>query len=184
MSGNSDSILEPDSIRYANPSALPELNASELLFNATLFPHRSMTPKGARTIITIVGIICALAGLRFIIVGAWPVVLFVMFDIIALWLAFYFNFRAARLFETIQLTQQSLIICRIHPNRQVETWNLEPYWLRIFIEKNNDNDALQIISHGKKLEIGEFLTSYEKQDIAVSLQSALRKWHRQGFDIT
>jgi uncharacterized membrane protein len=184
MSDNHDSILEPDSVRYANPSTLPDLNPSDLLFNATLYPHRSMTPRGARTIITIVGVICALAGLRFIIVGAWPVVLFVMFDVIALWIAFHFNFRAARLFETIQLTKQSLVICRVHPNRQVETWGLEPYWLRILIERYKDNDALQIISHGKKLEIGAFLTDREKQEIATSLQSALKTWRRQEFDTT
>ncbi|UTW55458.1 DUF2244 domain-containing protein [Kordiimonas sp. SCSIO 12610] len=181
MSNAPDDILQPDSIRYSRDEDLPALEGSDTFLSVKLFPHRSMTPKNVQTMLIIIGIICALAGIRFIIAGAWPVVLFVLFDVIALGFAFYFNFRAARLYETVHLTQQSLIICRIHPNRQVETWSLEPYWLQVRVKETSDNDKLQILSHGKQLEIGEFLTAYEKRDFANSLDKALNDWKRQDF---
>lgn len=183
MKNPSDHILEPDTIRYASNTAdLPSLDDQDTFFQAKLFPHRSMSPKTAQTVIAVIGILCIFAGLRFIIAGAWPVVLFVFCDVIALALAFYFNFRSARLYETIHLTKRSLIICRIHPNRQVETWSLEPYWLRTHIEKNNENDAFQIISHGKKLEIANFLIPHEKRDLKKALDRALHQWKHQEFE--
>ena len=182
MKSTSDHLLKPDTISYrADRIDLPTFDGHDTLFKIKIFPHRSISPKTAQMIIAIVGVLCVFAGLRFIIAGAWPVVIFILFDIIALSFAFYFNFRSARLYEMIHLSKQSMIISRIYPNHQIEIWNLEPYWLRTHIEKSHENDKLQIISHGKQLEIGSFLSPYEKRGLKDTIDQALNKWKHQEF---
>ena len=47
---------------------------TKLLFDATLYPHRSLKPHQFRRLFWFLVAVCLFAGLRFIVVGAWPVV--------------------------------------------------------------------------------------------------------------
>ena len=50
------------------------------------------------------GAVSFVAGFVFLLIGAWPVFGFFGLDVVLIYLAFKLNYRAARLYETIDLT--------------------------------------------------------------------------------
>ncbi|WP_417449135.1 DUF2244 domain-containing protein [Kordiimonas sp.] len=166
----------------AEADAMPK--ARRLHFNATLYAHRSLKRKNFNRMILILAAFCLFAAIRFIMVGAWPVVIFVAIDLIALWLAFYFNYRAAQRFETVQLTDRDLLVTRVQPNGHAETWRFEPYWVQVKLrELGEDRNELSLRSHGEQLSFGHFMLPDERREFADALEIALARWrHRVPVD--
>ncbi|GHF15403.1 membrane protein [Kordiimonas sediminis] len=151
---------------------------SPAVYSVTLYPHRSMAPRSFMVFMMILTAITALASVRFIVVGAWPVVPFLLLDIFLIWLAFRLCYRAARLTETIQLSEKDLIISRTQPSGKTESWRLEPYWARVQIT-TDEMHHLTVSSQGTSLEIGAFLMPYERISLKEDLDTAIWRWkHR------
>lgn len=146
--------------------------------NLMIYPNRSLNRRGFRTLMTVVAVITGLAALRFLAVGAWPVIIFVGVDVAALWLAFRLNYRAARLFETVTLTDNDLVVARIHPDGKRESWVFEPTWLRVRQDRDGAgrSRAVTLTSHGRTLHIGRFLAPWEREDLGRALESGLARW--------
>ncbi len=149
---------------------------TKLLFDATLYPHRSLKPHQFRRLFWFLVAVCLFAGLRFIVVGAWPVVIFLGVDILAIWLAFHFSYRSARLYETLQLSEKDLIVTRVHPNGQVESWRFDPYWVKLSLKTiDEDRNQLSLTSHGETLVFGDFLTPTDRRKLKAALMPELAR---------
>lgn len=156
------------------PAAEP---ARTLHFNATLYAHRSLPKKRFNHMILILAAFCVFAAVRFIMIGAWPVVIFVGIDLLALWLAFFLNYRAAKAFETVQLTDKDLLLTRVSAAGRVATWRFEPYWASVRIrERGDDENELYLRSHGETVYFGDCLTAPERRDFREALDLALARW--------
>ena len=70
-------------------------------------------------------------GLFFYLLGAWPVIGFMGLDVALIYVAFTLNFRALRLYETVDLTQEALTVTRVAPSGQSQSWSFNPYWVRL-----------------------------------------------------
>lgn len=152
-------------------------DARKLHFNATLYAHRSLPKKSFNRMIMILAAFCVFAAIRFIMIGAWPVVIFVGIDLIALWLAFFFNYRAAKAFETVQLTDKDLLLTRVSTNGRVATWRFEPYWVSVKLrERGEDDNELYLRSHGESVYFGDCLLADERRAFKVALENALATW--------
>jgi uncharacterized membrane protein len=151
-----------------------------VLFDAVLHPHASLTPRGFYLLMAAVGVISFCAGVAFVIAGAWPVFGFFAIDIALVYYAFKLNYRDARRYETVQLTDSTLTVERVAPSGKRERWRFQPYWLQVEIEDQPAPDsALTLRSHGRAVEIGSFLTTDEKIDLANALRSELKKLRTQ-----
>ena len=143
-----------------------------LLFDATLYPHRSLPKKRFHQLMMILTAGCLVASLRFIIIGAWPVAVFVAFDIAALWFAFRLTYRSGRLYETLRLNARELTLTRRYPDGATETWQFEPYWLQLEC-KHDDTNHLALVSHGRCVPFADFLTAGERAELYHALRGAL-----------
>lgn len=144
-------------------------------FSAVLTPHRSLGPKGFVILMTAIGLVSFLAGFAFFLLGAWPVVGFFGLDALLIYAAFKLNYRAGRLYETVDLTDDALTITRVQPSGRVESWTFNPYWVRLTLNgAPGRRHELTLSSHGKKLVIGAFLSDDEKKDFADALHDALQ----------
>lgn len=146
----------------------------EVLFDALLTPHRSLTPRGFAILMAIAGSIGFAFGAGFILLGAWPIFGFCGAE----WLLFYFcfrhNFRAQRMSERIRLTSDRLTVERRDRRGRLQSWSFQPYWLRVEIEEHHDSSTvLALASHGRRLAIASFLSPPERLDLARALKSAL-----------
>ena len=150
-------------------------------FSAVLTPHRSLGPKG---FMVLMGAICAVSfgtGLSFYLLGAWPVIGFMGLDVALIYLAFKLNFRALRLYETVDLTQHALTVTRVTPSGKSQSWRFNPYWVRLSVqERIGRSSEMSIASHGERLVLGSFLTDEEREDFASALGSALSAAKRPG----
>ncbi|MBL26094.1 MAG: hypothetical protein CMM50_00890 [Rhodospirillaceae bacterium] len=157
---------------------LPEPNsaAEPPLFDAVLYPHRSLGRRGFRIFMSAVIAVSLALGGGFWLMGAWPVFGFMGLDVLLIFLAFRSNYRHARLSETVRLTREKLTVQRFLPDGRVRAWDFQPYWLRVEIDRPEEHDCqLSIASHGQKLIIGSFLSPEERLDFAKALREALSR---------
>ncbi len=143
------------------------------LFEAILEPHRSLSPRGFLILMAAVVMVSFIAGIAFVMIGAWPVFGFIGLDAILIYVAFRVNFHSAKIYESVKLTENNFVVERRRPNGKVLSWQFQPYWLRVAME--GDNARLVISSHGKSVIIGEFLTPDERSDLAETLRTELDK---------
>jgi uncharacterized membrane protein len=146
------------------------------LFSALLTPHRSLGRTG---FLVLMGFVCAIsfiAGMVFLMMGAWPVLGFFGLDVLAIWWAFRINNRSAKAFEEIRMTPSELRVRRTSHRGHVVEWVLNPLWVRL--EQTGDPefgiDRLWLVSRGKLVSIGSFLGPEEKASFAKALLAALQ----------
>jgi uncharacterized membrane protein len=89
--------------------------------------------------------------------------------------AFKLNYRAGRMYETVELRDDALTVTRVDPRGQAESWRFNPYWTRVSVaERNGRSSELSIASHGRRLVFGAMLTDAERLEVATALKDALR----------
>jgi uncharacterized membrane protein len=146
----------------------------ETRFSAMLTPHRSLGPKGFMVLMSAVCLVSFGTGLLFYLIGAWPVVGFMGLDVALIYISFKLNYRAARLYETVDLTPAALTVTRVQPSGKAQIWSFNPYWVRLKLEERvGRSTELSIASHGNRLVFAAFLTDSEREDFAQALSTAL-----------
>lgn len=158
----------------SEPSDAPQ--RADLLFDALLLPHRSLSPRGFLLLMALVGATSFCAGLVCFLIGAWPVVGFLGLEVALIYGAFRLNYRQARLYETVRLTRRDLTVERIGQRGDVSTWRFQPAWLQVQMDDPpRPTSQLVLRSHGRSLPIGRFLTAQERSDLAAALRAALTR---------
>lgn len=144
------------------------------IFSALLTPHRSLGPRGFMVLMSAVCLVSFSTGLLFYMIGAWPVMGFMGLDVALIYVAFKLNYRAGKLYETIDLTPEALTVTRVQPSGKSEAWSFNPYWVRLRLEDRVGRPTeLSLASHGKRLVIASFLSDPEREDFAHALGDAL-----------
>lgn len=144
------------------------------VFSAVLRPHRSLGPKGFIILMSILAGISFIAGVAFLSMGAWPVFGFFGLDVLLVYIAFRLNYRAGRLYETVEVTPHELTITRVHPSGRTERFACNPYWARVRLAQARDGRTdLRLHLRGKEMSFGRFLTDDERHDFARALTGAL-----------
>lgn len=146
----------------------------ELIFDAVLTPHRSLSPRGFYLLMAAVALLGFSLGLGFFLIGAWPVVGFMGLEFLLLFLAFRVNYRRGSSFETLALTRDRLEVRRVDHRGRAQSWSFQPYWLRVeLLPPQGPDPQLALTSHGRRLIIGRFLAPAERISLAEALQSAV-----------
>lgn len=157
------------------------VQAEPFYFNAVLYPQRSLGKFGIAVILGIFITHALIFGGYFLLQGAWPIPGFFGLELILVIWLFLHHHKAGRNYESICLTENELIVQNHSPWNRHETsgpsWVFEPAWVKVFTDKDQtDTRQLKVVSHGRGVIIGEFLTDDEKMDLADALNRALAKW--------
>ena len=157
--------------------------AEPVLFDVVLAPNRSLPPLGFALLMGAISLVSFGAGMTFYLIGAWPVVGFLGLDVLLVYIAFKVSFHRMRAFETLRLTEQSLVYERVNPAGVRKRWTFQPYWLRIeFDDPPHHGSQLRLRSHGHAITVGAFLAPPERQDLALALRDALHKVRNPVFE--
>ena len=152
-----------------------------LILDACLRPNRSLSPRG---FVILMSVICAISfggGLAFFVAGAWPVVGFLGFDILLIYVAFRINYRDGRNYETLCMTRQTLEVTKVNYHGKARRWIFQPAWLQVHIDNPVKHDSpLTLRSHGRSLIVGSFLTPEERAEVANAISEALLEVRRVG----
>jgi uncharacterized membrane protein len=148
--------------------------AQPQLFRAVLRPNRSLSPAGFVVFMTAVAGASLVTGVLFYMIGAWPVSGFYGLDVLLLYVAFKASYRSGRLYETVELTPDRLVVTRVHPSGRRERFDWNPYWTWVRLHEARDGRTdLRLASRGSELAFGRFLTDTERRDFAAALKEAL-----------
>ncbi len=148
--------------------------AADRDLHVVLTAHRSLGPTGFVMLMGAFGFVCFATGLVFLTQGAWPVMGFFGFDVALLYIAFKLNYRSGRLYETVDLTPETLTVTRVQPSGKAQSWSFNPYWVRLSLEERiGRSSELSLASHGDRLVFASFLSDSEREDFAAALRAAL-----------
>jgi uncharacterized membrane protein len=158
-------------------------NADDLeptIFSATLTPHRSLGRVGFLVLMLLFGGVSFIAGVLFLVIGAWPVFGFFGLDVLLLYWAFRLNYRHAEAYEEVTVTPSTLTVRKVSHLGRVREWVLNPLWVRLDkVELEEFGiDRLFLVSRGRKLAIATCLGPDEKASFAKELGKALSEARR------
>lgn len=155
-------------------------NFDDVIFSATLRPHRSL---GRRGLVLVIGTVAALsfaAGLYFWWLGAWPVIGFLGLDVLAVAFAFRLNQRAARAYEEVEVSRAAIVIRRVTASGRRQEFRFNPYWVRLEMEQAEDEGVIRIAlrARGERLPVGAFLNPGDRGSFAIAFGAALAEARR------
>jgi uncharacterized membrane protein len=157
--------------------------ATDTLFEAVILPHRSLSPRGMRILMTIIVTVCGLTALRFWFIGAWPVAGFTVLEITLALLLLRLNVRRARASELVLLSADALRIVRTDQAGRRQERSLESAWLNVVLEEPRGRvPRLLLVARGVQEEIGRALGEVEKRDLAEALRAVLYNTRNPRFD--
>ena len=146
-----------------------------LPFRATLSPHRSLPQQGFLIVMLVLGVTSAIAGVVFLLLGAWPVMVFFGLDVALVYVAFRINYRDGRSYETIEVTRRAVTLTRRDGVGRERSETFDPALTYVsLISRKDEADVLSLVERGRSAILGVFLTDEERSEVADALQAALR----------
>jgi uncharacterized membrane protein len=136
--------------------------------DAELRPHRSLSVAAFRAMLIGVIVINVAVAVFFWVQGAFPVAGFLGLDVLALWLAFRFNYRAARRVERVRIVAGKVHVASFGSDGE-RHWVLNPLWARVA----RDGPGVLIRAGKGQMRIGVFLSPKECDSFAAALDAAL-----------
>lgn len=122
--------------------------------------------------------LCALSlgfGTAFALLGLWMVLPFVGLEVVALAVAFFCYGRHATDQERIELTADHVSVVRLEGECRQE-FAFVRSWTRVVVSEQGMGGGLrlELVSGGRRLEIGRHLTAGGRRRVARELNAALR----------
>ena len=146
----------------------------------SIWPHRSLSPKGFAILMSVLCVFLFLIGLGFFLAGAWPVIGFLGLELLIVWGAFKLNYRAARHLETIHTTTEELLVESQTPAGKRSKKSLPIGWLRIKLTppeapqtKSRHQQKIILSSHGEQAEVGKHLHPAEKAGLSRDISAMI-----------
>lgn len=173
-----------------------EDKSNAIIWSAVITPHCSLSSRGMVALLLALGALGALISLRFMALGAWPVVVFMALDIALVAAALRYANRRRRAYEYLWLDNEKLGIERGYRGEEAEQLQLKPYWLRLEWRGEPVDDAiplaeedfpanpsLWLVGEGQGVEIASWLSAPEKRAFADNLQQALHRWRNNSYRV-
>lgn len=158
--------------------------AETVLFQVVCTPPRSLSPRGFRALVALLGLFGGMTATMFLLLGAWPILPFLGVEVgFALALVAIHARGAARMAEIVVLTQDHLTITQIDARGRRRETVLDPYWARATYRADPAHaGVLRLESRGHSMEVGRHLGAEEKASLHNALAGALARARRPDFD--
>lgn len=161
--------------RWERAPAPPPL-CGDVFMDAVLRPHRSLSVAAFKALLAAFIAINAALAVFFVAQGAFPVAGFLGLDVLALWLAFRWNYRAALREEHVRIGPGQVHVASVDPGGRTTHWVLNPVWARV----GRDGRGVLIRAGEMQMRLGAFLTPKECESFAAALDGALWRAKRGG----
>ncbi|RJG46799.1 MULTISPECIES: DUF2244 domain-containing protein [unclassified Mesorhizobium] len=151
--------------------------ADQPFFQALLMPHRSLGRTGFLILMGALSFGWLATGAFFLSRGAWPVFGFFGLDILAVYIAFKLNYRAARAREEVTVSRTSLDIRKTAPSGRIEDHHFNPFWARFSVARHDEIGitGMAVDGQGQHVPIGSFLNPDDRESFASAFSRALAK---------
>ncbi len=146
-------------------------------FEAVLTPHRSLSKTGFIILMIFVSVSCFASGIFFLIAGAWPVMITMGLDVLAIWVAFKLNYRSARQYEEIKIWSHQVVVRKVSPSGKAIEHLFNPFWTKFDVQRHEEFGvtAMKLREKERVLEVGSFLNPADRTSFANAFALALAK---------
>ena len=124
-------------------------------------PNRSLTNFQILFFLFITGFLIIFIGGRFLLVGAWPIIIFGIVEFAILVTCTYFFVKSLKKTEKISLESKSMQLERLDGDEVIEQNSYNLNWLKIKNEKN----SLSVNYAGKKKIFASFLSEDRRKKL-------------------
>lgn len=165
--------------------AAPDLPGAvqDLLFEAQLVPHRSLSGRGLAIVLGFLGVASLCVTTLFWFLGAWPIAGFNGGEMLLAAFLLRAHARSRRAREVLLLTPDGMRILRFDEDGRRHERHLPAAWLAVQLEERNGRvPGLYLGSHGRREEVARMLGEAEKRDLAEALKGALYRMRHPVFD--
>ena len=139
-------------------------------YSVTFKPNCCLTTESKQKVVLLLTVIPCCIAIGFAMLGAWLVLPFVGLEIFALGFAFYYVNSHESDYESIRIDGNSLVIER-GSRQHISQYELNSYWVTVQRrELANGELQLYLLSHGKSIEVGRYLTRKQREVLADQLQ--------------
>ncbi len=147
----------------------------DTIFSATLVPHRSLGRRGFTVLMAAIAALWFVFGFYLWERGAWPIIGFGGLDILAIYIAFRLNYRAARAFEEIAVSRTEIVVRKVTANGRAQEFRFNPQWVRLEVEEVVDEGVVRIVlrARDKRVAVGAFLNPQDRKSFARAFGAAL-----------
>jgi uncharacterized membrane protein len=180
LAGSSPEMPLPFATPLLYSRAMATGNADDVLFSATLTPHRSLSRRG---------FLLLMGDHRRALVLHRPVFLvtwrrarhgLLRPGFPGRWIAFKLNYRAARAYEDIEVSRDALVIRKVSAGGRVQEIRFNPRWVRLELEREEDEGITRVAvrMRGERVAVGAFLNPEDRQSFARAFGAALAEARR------
>lgn len=150
---------------------------SKAIFNLELRPNRSLDRRQFKLMIAAVAFIFLLMGLRFLFLGAWLILPFMLADIALLVWAMRTSYASAQESEHLRLDENGLELLRLKGQHPARRTRIEPLWAQVELETFPDkSNRLWLRAGQNRYAIGSFLSAPERAELARVIEDGLRRY--------
>lgn len=149
--------------------------ADEPIFKALLTPHRSLGRTGFLILMGVLTVGWGAVGLFFLSIGAWPVFGFFGLDLLAVYIAFRLNYRAARAREEVSVSRTLVDIRKTAPSGRTEEHRFNPFWAGFSVARHEEIGitGMAVEGQGRRVPLGRFLNPDDRESFASAFGRAL-----------
>lgn len=147
---------------------------SPVHYSVTVRPNCSLSPADTLRVFSVIVLISLGFSFVFVLIGAWPVLLFCGAELLALGYCFYHVLMHAGDFEQLTIDNDKVIV-DIHELGHDQHVELSGYWTRLVLDSMPDGYCrwLALKSSGREVEFGRHMTSEERLKLAGQLRPRL-----------
>lgn len=142
-----------------------------------LWPHNSLPPRGAATVILSVFALATIPLLAMLgSVLLWGLLPFMLLSVAGIWLAINMNYRSRRILEVLTLSGDRAHLVRHNPRGPVQEWDCNRYWAKPAMHEKDGPVPYYVTlkGEGREVEIGAFLSEDERIALYDDLVRRLR----------
>ena len=126
--------------------------------NIYITPNKSLSGKQIIMFLLLIGFLILFIGIRFVFVGAWPIIIFGIAEFTILVVCTYFFYQNSKKGEKISLSNSKIILNNTLEDKEEKVLEHNLAWTKV----KNENDSLSLNYSGKKTLFARFLNNQRR----------------------
>ena len=126
--------------------------------NIYITPNKRLSWKQIIMFLLLIGFLILFIGIRFVFVGAWPIIIFGIAEFTILVVCTYFFYQNSKKGEKISLTNSKIILNNTLEDKEEKVLEHNLAWTKV----KNENDSLSLNYSGKKTLFARFLNNQRR----------------------
>lgn len=144
-----------------------------------LTPNRSLSWQGNLIFVTSITVIAMVIAIGFAVLGLWLVLPFAGMEVGLLFIGLYITALKGQCREELMIEEDRVVLSRakaISCSRLEVAADFQRAWVRVELKRSGHDwypNKLLLGSHGKRIEVGRFLSDEERANLALELAKIL-----------